>query len=366
MPITRQKRNVLVLLDRGLEQPSAMVVGLQYKDLFEKSSDYSAIYMSYKATPSSPLEKLYPLAKRMKLSRFVTKYESMRLKRHQRNVLEVASKMDVVFAVKVPFGDLYRKIKRLNKPKILTCFADGLWLPAFQPWAKDLHETLSLSDGIVCENSFMLDYAKKFCDKVFIMHDSPQLEVFDKWRALVKRDPLITTLGWIGNPVTANYLYKIYEPLEEIFSRIPNLHLRLVGAHAGVLPRFEKVNWSSVASYTQDEMAQEVLKMDIGLFPFYKNEEALARGILKATVYMSGETVTICRRFGDILNYIDDGYNGVLADSDAEWISKLDWLIRNREEREKIAKNGLDTVRARFTKKHCFKELINALENLLS
>ena len=156
----------------------------------------------------------------------------------------------------------------------------------------------------------------------------------------------------------------ILEPLEAIFSRFDNIHLRIVGSgnNPALIPCFEKVRYSTKPYYSQTELIQEVLKMDIGLFPLFDIENSKARGILKATVYMSGETAVISSAVGQSKDLIQDGVNGMLATSNKEWEDKLETLITNSELRKKISVNGMETVRANFTLEQNFEKLLSALE----
>jgi len=185
--------------------------------------------------------------------------------------------------------------------------------------------------------------------------------VFDMWRSTMTRDPERVVLGWIGSPESAASLYAIWEPLEELFAQYPDLHLRIVGAEARDLPRFELVNWSCRPTYNQEEMVQEVLGMDIGLCPLFRTEDSRARGTLKAMVYMSGEATAVCQNYGENARLIRDAENGLLADTPQEWRDKLIWLLAYPSERRVIARRGLQTIRSGFTLHRCFQRLMDVL-----
>lgn len=100
--------------------------------------------------------------------------------------------------------------------------------------------------------------------------------------------------------------------------------------------------------------------MDVGLFPLFDVEDSRARGTLKAMIYMSGEAVAACQDLGGNRELITDGINGVLASSPTDWEKKLDWLIRNPQDRFRIAQAGLRTIREQFSQERCFEKLIRA------
>ncbi len=195
------------------------------------------------------------------------------------------------------------------------------------------------------------------------MPDPSQVELFDQSRIQSDRADSSIILGWIGSPATLFNLYSIWEPLEKLFARFDNIPVRLVGTGYDrlLLPRFEKVRYTTLAFYSQQDLIREVLQMDIGLFPLFDIEDSLARGILKATVYMSGEACVITPPIGQNLQLITDGENGVLALSKDEWLDRLTTLVEDADSRKRIAAAGLRTAREGFSLQHCYNQLLDAL-----
>lgn len=111
-------------------------------------------------------------------------------------------------------------------------------------------------------------------------------------------------------------------------------------------------------------MVREVLKFDIGLFPLFHLGDGRARGTLKAKVYMSAGCVAACEGFGENPKLVTDGENGVLCSSPAEWKEKLEWLVTHPEERNMIARRGLDTIQRQFKAEHMFAKLAAAFSAL--
>lgn len=361
-------RRLMIVLD-GTESPSAHVRGMQYQDLFRQQQDYDVTYTSRKLPfMSRVLRSAHPpvfeFAARA-LRRPLEQLEARIVKYQEDRIAERAADFDVIYELKVPSIRLHERLCRLNQTKVVMDLSDGLWLPFHRQfgWQK-LEDMLRTAHGVICENEFVADYARKYNPKVFIVRDPPQVEAFDLWRTRVKRDPARVVLGWVGTRATVSSLYAIWEPLEELFGRHSELHLRIVGAAPDCLPRFEKINWSACSSYNQEEMVREVLAMDIGLFPLFNVEDSLARGALKAMVYMSGGAVAVSQNLGESRNLITDGSNGMLASTHQEWVEKLEWLVEHPKERQLIASRGLETIREGFSRQKCFERLLSALANV--
>lgn len=361
------RKRVMLLMDSA-RLPSSYSAALQYRESF-RAAGYDATFVA--RNEPRGFEQRDRVANWAWRARMPKRSHAMKAdirRRWDDRIVELAKEQDVVYALKVPSLELHERILALNGPRLLVLFADAFWLPHAQDrgW-QDLETILRIAHGVVCVNEMTAAYVRQFNQRVFIVFDSPQTEDFDRMRGKVTRDPSRTTLGWIGSPLTAGSLYKIWEPLEDLFRELDHLHLRLAGTGPESLlnlPRFERVVWSAAPDYDHDGMIREVLAMDIGLFPQFRGDDSLARGSLKASIYMSGEAAVVAQAYGENLEVIQDGVNGYLASSDEEWHDKLAHLIRNPEERRRVAANGLRSVRERFSRALTFEQLLHAIESV--
>jgi glycosyltransferase involved in cell wall biosynthesis len=242
-------------------------------------------------------------------------------------------------------------------------FGDAVWLPGRA--GENFNEVLRNVHAVTTDNELTADYVKRINPNCTVIPDSPQVERFDQIRSGKEKKDSTITLGWVGSPLTAYNLFVIWEALERLFAKYPNLHLRLlgVGKNGGLLPPFERISYSGRATYSQAEMIDEVLQMDIGLFPLQDVESSRVRGVLKATVYMAGQAVAVCSPVGQCVDLIKDGVNGMLAATPEEWEQKIEQLILDPGLRQKIAAEGLATVRKEFTVAAAFAKLQNILTN---
>jgi glycosyltransferase involved in cell wall biosynthesis len=290
--------------------------------------------------------------------------------RHEDDLVARAAAADVVYVVKAPRLDLLRRLAALPRPKLLFHVSDAYWLPFLRAhgWA-DADAMIALADGVTTTNEFTAAHVRAHAIKanVFVVPDCPQVEDFDRRRASIVRADAPIVVGWIGTPLTAPSLFRIWQPLERLAREQRGWTLRMVGTGAETLmvnvPRFEHVRWSALPWYGQEVMIDEVLAMHVGVFPLFEGDDALARGSLKALIYMSGGAASVSQRYGDNLDVITDGGNGLLADSDDEWFEKLRRLIVDPSLRASIAENGLRTVHRDYSREAVFRRLRAAIES---
>ena len=357
---------LLVIMEMGLKYPSGFLRAWAYRKHFEKAG-WTAKFVSHHFTG--------PLLWHIKpLYRLYTYLNELRLVR-------LAASCDAVYMCKVQSPRLIGLLRRRTKARLVLDFGDAVWMPRYgsrssgqyssssAPLSGDENPEFSallpMLDAVTTDNELTAAYVRRFNPNCTVVPDSPQIEKFDEARgkALKNTDGTVT-LGWIGSQSTAYNLFLIWEALERLSAKHPDLNLRLVvtGNDMRLIPPFEKVRYSCVEKYTQEEMIREVLKMDIGLFPLQDVEASRVRGVLKASVYMSGEAAVISSPVGQCADFIKDGVNGLLAADDGEWERKLDLLIRDKQLRQKLVKGGLETVRGKLTLDRAFETLRPVIE----
>jgi glycosyltransferase involved in cell wall biosynthesis len=358
-------KRVLVVLEAGDAYPSGFLRGLIYKDCFEHDG-FEVEYVS-RLLPwlvrilDAPPQALSPW--------FALGFEKVlrwllagagRIK--EKLIVRKARDYDVVYMSKVTSLRLVSKLRGTGARLVLD-FGDALWLPGRS--SAGFHEVLRSVDAVTTDNELTAEYVRKLNPNCTVIPDCPQLEWFDRRRSeWHPAENSTITLGWVGTTGTVYNLYVIWEALERLFPKYPNLHLRLLGlgTNPRLLPPFEKVKYSYRSSYSQSEMIDEVLGMDIGLFPLQDVEASRVRGVLKATVYMAGQAVAVCSPVGQCSDLIQDGVNGMLARTPEEWEKKIEELILNPTLRQQIAQAGLETMRSQFTVARSFAKLRKVLD----
>lgn len=339
------RKRILVVLEHGRSMPSGVVRALIFRDSFEQAGHKTTFIDHYTDLDRyiRGVNRLYPL-----------------ISRHLIPLMAVHA--DAVFLSKVTSLKLIRRIREhAPQTRIVLDFGDALWLKD-QDEAESFGQLLGAVDAVTTDNELTAEYVRKFNTSCSVIYDCPQVELFDLRRTAMSRsDDGTTIIGWVGSPSTTYNLYVVWEALEQLFKRHPNLHLRLLGADPNRLPPFENVRFSNIKTYNQARMVDEVLKMHIGLFPLQDTEACRVRGILKPTVYMSGGAVPVCSPVGQSVDLIQDGSNGMLARDTSDWIEKIEKLIADPDARARLARTAVEEMRTNFTIAEAFKQLESAI-----
>lgn len=355
---------ILMILEAGNEYPSGLIRGSIYLPMFEQAG----IPVICRNRLFSPLVRVIarpPFGLRRLAKLFEKPLQSIlgALSLIQEQfLLQEASRSDVVYMSKVVSPRFIRRLRRCTRARIVLDFGDALWGRRRQ--LKDFSTVLRTVDLVTTDNEYTKAAVIRFNPNCQVIPDSPQLEFFDRFRAIPRRRSEKIVIGWVGSAGTAYNLFHVWEALEDIFSKNTNIEFRLVGIaqNSPLLPPFENVNFTCRSSYNQQEMVEEVFGFDIGIFPLQDVAESYARGILKATVYMSAGVPVICSPVGQLNELIVDGVNGILAKNRQEWVEGLQTLIESPELRGRLGQGGLLTVRDSFSLERCFSKLKRALE----
>jgi glycosyltransferase involved in cell wall biosynthesis len=357
-------QNILIILEAGKAYPSGITRGLIYRDLL-KINGYKYKYINRNSPFLLKIIIRPPWILGFTNPRWIAyiagKLNSIYNKIIRQYILSISGRFDIIYTSKVQDWDLIYKLKTQKGKKIVYDFGDSVWL---YKSSQRFNEILSMVDTVTTDNKYVADYIRKCNNSCVVIPDYPQLEIFDKFREKTIKPKNKIVIGWIGSPSTLFNISLIWEVLHSLFLKYNNIHLRLVGVGTSnhIFPDYNYIDYSTRSSYNQEQMAEEVLNMDIGLFPLQDIEPSVVRGVLKATVYMSGGVPVIGSAIGELNDLIQDGYNGFLAKNMVEWRDKLELLINNKTLRETIGQNGLNTVRTSFSLEDNFNKLINAFD----
>lgn len=358
------RRRVLVVLEAGTAYPSGYVRGLLYQEQWT-AAGYDVRYMSRLSPPlvrflDSPPRWARPLMVAglepalASLSRWIGNAR-------EASIVRAARSSDVVYLVKAVSHSLVQRIRRASRARLVLDLVDALWLPRYR--VSRLEETLRMVDAVTTDNEQTAGYLRTFQPNCTIVPDSPQIEWFDRQRAArVREEGHACVIGWVGGPGTTFNLFVVWEALERLFAKHDHLELRLLGADAHALPKFERVRWTLAPRYTQQEMIREVLQMDIGLFPLQDVESCRVRGVLKAAVYMAGGAAVVASPVGQTPELVVHGRTGLLATTTDEWEAALDRLVADADERRRLANSAMAELRKRLTVEGIFAILRQALD----
>jgi glycosyltransferase involved in cell wall biosynthesis len=202
---------------------------------------------------------------------------------------------------------------------------------------------VGLADRVIVGNQFLAAYARAHNSAVTTIPTCVDTARFVP-RA-VPAAPGPPVVGWIGSPTTTPYLASLGDVLRETGRRRPFL-MRVSGSSEdfvlpGVNVRHEP--WT---------LAREVELFntcDIGVYPLTDDEWSRGKCGFKAIQFMACGVPVVASAVGVNKDIIEDGVNGFLASSPAEWVDKLDRLIADPALRARLGAAGRKTIEQRYS-----------------
>jgi glycosyltransferase involved in cell wall biosynthesis len=276
--------------------------------------------------------------------------------------LRDASRFDVIFIYRemFPIGPaiIERLLGSLGRPPVVFDFDDAIFLPSVSDANRAIRALkqpgkvatiVRHSDHVIAGNDYLAAYARRFSDAVTVIPTCvdttkfvPSPDAFSTNGSNRSREPVV---GWIGSPTTAFYV----RGLANVFRRVRERHpfvLRVSGAG-------EPLNVPGVPTeqpaWTLAREVELFNTCDVGVYPLADDEWSRGKCGFKAIEFMACGVPVVASAVGVNREIIEDGVNGFLASSEAEWVEKLGRLASDPELRRRFGQAGRRTIEERYS-----------------
>jgi glycosyltransferase involved in cell wall biosynthesis len=239
---------------------------------------------------------------------------------------------------------LERLAKTWNVP-IVYDIDDPIFLPYNSPvngslsklkFSRKTHSLFKFSNHVISINDIIGNYAKKFNQNVTVVPNFVDTSVYKpSQRQEIVGDTKNVRIGWTGSVSTIQNLEIIQKPLQILQEKF-GTKIRLIANGKTEIKgvELEQKTWSA-------EMEVPFLQeCDIGIVPLLDLEWNPWKFYLKTIQYMAVGLPVVAHKMGSNAEVIQDGVNGFVVETEAEWTEKLSLLIENPELRIKMGKEA--------------------------
>lgn len=258
-----------------------------------------------------------------------------------------------IFLWATPIGlPFYEMLLKLFRVKIVYDFDDMIYqksdLPKLSTFIKGNFKPNYLiknANHIIISSPFLKKYCdnkNKFSNVSYIpcSLDTKRYSVVNKNLYEGKK----INIGWTGTFSSKVYLDTIHNMLRKLNKEIDfklilitNFDYEIDGVEV------EIINWS------KEKEIIDLQKIDIGIYPILKTEWSLGKGGLKAMQYMACGIPSVCTNFGAVKEFIINKENGLLVDTDEDWISSIKMLASDQTLYKKISLNSRKTIEKKYS-----------------
>ena len=199
-----------------------------------------------------------------------------------------------------------------------------------------------MSAHVMAGNPYLADYARQVNDNVTII---PTTIDTDKYQPFPRTSSVdLPVIGWTGSHSTVQHLDTIRGALQKLAQQVP-FRLRVIGT-----PSYKLDNVEVESSIWRSETElQDLSNIDVGVMPLPNDAWSKGKCGLKALQFMALGIPTICSPVGVNTEIIHDDQNGLIADSEDEWVEKMARLLRSNELRERLGQAGRTTVEEKYS-----------------
>tara|TARA_B100001989_G_C24551581_1_gene475403 strand:+ start:2710 stop:3819 length:1110 start_codon:yes stop_codon:yes gene_type:complete len=167
-------------------------------------------------------------------------------------------------------------------------------------------------------------------------------------------------IGWTGTYSTKLHL----NLLKDVFLRLAkkiDFTLRVIGNFnfdiQGV--DVDYIEWS------KKNEVRDLQGIDIGVYPLPEEKFVLGKSGLKAIQYMSFGLPIVATSIGTTNDIIQDDVNGILVQSDDEWVESLYKLATNPDLRKRLGQRARQDMLEKYSTKAIYNKYIKVLNKTL-
>lgn len=243
------------------------------------------------------------------------------------------ARMGVPFAV--DYDDAIFHIYDQHPSAIVRCIYGG-----------KIRRVMATADMVVAGNAYLAEWAHMAgARRVEIL---PTVVDLQKYPEPVARGPemrALARIGWIGSPITEDYLQEVAGALAEVAARTP-IELTVIGASEGFsLPGvpIRRVAWSEATEVST------LASCDIGIMPLRDEPWFWGKCGFKLIQYMGVGLPVVASPIGVNRDLVAHGASGFLARTRAEWVESLMSLITDGRLRAAMGREGRRLMTSKYT-----------------
>jgi len=264
----------------------------------------------------------------------------------------------------IPF--FIEKIFIKSKTKIVTDYDDAFFHRYDQHSNKivryllgsKIDSVMNYADLILAGNDYLARRARaNHVKQIEIFPTVVDTEIFKKMK--VHKDNVFT-IGWIGSPGTAKYLYTIRNAFKKVFDE-GGVKFSFIGAGDLMFDEFpyENINWDETTE------VKEISKFDVGIMPLPDSPWERGKCGFKLIQYLSCCIPVIGSPVGVNDKIIQHGINGFKANSTEDWVKYFQILKNDSALREKMGIQGRNFIINNYSLKNNSMRLVSLFKNII-
>lgn len=215
------------------------------------------------------------------------------------------------------------------------------------------------SNICIAASKYLQSYLSRFNKYVYYLPSGVDTDLFKPLNGRRNTDDPKIVFSWVGTIHSSDILENlkfISDCFLSLRKQFSNVYLE-IGGDGKYLNEFIEVlraredNHIIYKGWINPRAVPEYLaSIDIGLVPLVQDSRFnKAKSPVKLFEYMAMGKPTVSTSIGEIKHIIQDGKNGLLADTKADFIKRMERLVLDKELRESMGKNARRTIEDNYS-----------------
>ena len=205
-----------------------------------------------------------------------------------------------------------------------------------------INRIMEKADLVIVGNDYLGSYAHsagaRRVEKV------PTVVDIDRYFVPVRDRSRSLTVGWIGTPATAKFLFRIAKVLQEIVN-VFGVRIVAVGANPQQIQGLPV----EIRAWQENTEVADIQDFDIGLMPLPDEPYERGKCGYKLIQYMACVKPVVASPVGVNKEIVRHGENGFFATTTDEWIDALSRLLEDPQLRVRMGQAGRSTVESEYS-----------------
>ena len=278
-----------------------------------------------------------------------------------------AGKYDILFIQRKRFPALWLKYIRKNARRIVYDFDDSVMYrnskaanPESNTRVKMFRNMINASDHVIAGNEYLQKNTTPYTNNVTIIPSPIDITLYPPKKYPEKNDNV--TLGWIGATGSIHYLEKMKPVFEALGKKYKDLRLKII---CNVFFDCDNITVEKKLWSEQEEVA-DIQSLDIGLMPLMDDPWSHGKCGLKILQCLATGVPVVCSPAGINKGIVENGVHGFWANTQEEWIEKLEILINDHDRRKRMGMEGRKRVIEHYSLKANAPRLLKIFQQLSS
>jgi glycosyltransferase involved in cell wall biosynthesis len=208
-------------------------------------------------------------------------------------------------------------------------------------------EQFKASDAMIVSTPYLAEVYGEFCPNITVIPNSLDFRIWDNLKH--RRNNGIVRIGWAGGASHDEDLRIIEPVVRKTLEKHPTAHFCFVHGVPDFLKRIDRVE--TVLQFTRIDRYPQFLAsrgFDIAVAPLQDNAFNRAKSNIRWLEPAGLKVPCIASKVGDFERTIRQAEDGLLCESERDWLDSLDWLISDEGARRKMGKNANARARRDF------------------